>query len=336
MKIQIVCRGLAREGLGHLFRSMTFAATAAQHHSVEMVAIVEPHLEDVFARFDLPVIISHDEKSIMPHIRRFEPTVLVLDLLSFDANLLKQIATLVKMTVSLSPIFDNMSLIDMVFTRGTIPNISHCTEVFSGLQYAIFGNHCKPISDKAYENAVAEPTLPVAVSMGGTDAPNRTLAVLEAMSQIKEPCAIWVLLGEGYAHSYDALVGMLAHDRRHEIILAKTNRSMWQVMRNCAVAILAGGLTTLEAVYAGLPTLNFDATKKQRNLNQELVNRNACINCGTFDKESFGQMTALMYHLIRNRDALRDIHNNTKGILDNQGSMRVLATIEQHLNNNSH
>ena len=36
-------------------------------------------------------------------------------------------------------------------------------------------------------------------------------------------------------------------------ILAKTNRSMWRVLGNCSLAILAGGVTSYEAAFAGCP-----------------------------------------------------------------------------------
>ena len=61
---------------------------------------------------------------------------------------------------------------------------------------------------------------------------------------------------EGYNHSYQSLVDVINRNNRHEIILAKTNRSMWEILSNCNVAILAGGLMLVESIYAGLPSIN--------------------------------------------------------------------------------
>ncbi|HMR67750.1 MAG TPA: hypothetical protein PKE64_27380, partial [Anaerolineae bacterium] len=69
MKLQVVCRGSTKEGLGHLFRTRTFAKTAQLNHQVSVVAIVEPDLQVIFSELDCPVYFAEREQDILPLVQ---------------------------------------------------------------------------------------------------------------------------------------------------------------------------------------------------------------------------------------------------------------------------
>ena len=164
---------------------------------------------------------------------------------------------------------------------------------------------------------------------GRFDAANKTLHVLRALATVKADCLIWVLLGEGYAHSYNTLVETVSRDSRHEIVLAKTNRTMWHVMSQCAVAVLAGGLTTIEAVYAGLPSINLSEKPEHSALMQELFALGVCMDGGPFERPALDAMVKEVTLLSSNRNKLWEIRNQTKGLLDLNGPSRVMEEIRR-------
>jgi spore coat polysaccharide biosynthesis predicted glycosyltransferase SpsG len=204
-------------------------------------------------------------------------------------------------------------------------------QVFGGLKYAIFNERCLVIDDAGFERNLTLNELPIAVCMGGADAANKTLAVLRALKTLKDPSTIWVLLGEGYAHCYNQLVDAVRTSSRHEIILAKANRSMWRVLGNCAVAVLAGGLTTVEAVYAGLPTINLCERPEHHGLMRELFEAGVALDGGPFSEASLAALPATLRELGRHRDRLRAMRQRTRGLADLDGPKRVLREIEQQL-----
>lgn len=330
MRMQVICRGSVTEGLGHLLRTRTFANYAARFHEVDVLALVDPGLEILLASLPCPVCPARREADLLPRIARFQPDVLVFDTTRMDPDTFAAARRLARLTVSISPVFDRANQLDLLFTRtrcAPLPGV----KIRAGLEYAIFSDHCQPIDDSTYERNLSLPELPIAVSMGGADAANKTLAVLQAITRMPEPSTIIVLLGEGYAHSYNALVDRVRGDTRHEVVLAKTNRSMWRVMSHAAIALLAGGLTTVEAIHAGLPSLNLLDRPEHRHLLGDFFNLGVCLDGGPFSRESLDRAVQTLRHLHRHRDELRRMRQRSAGLLDNHGPRRVLQAIEQEL-----
>jgi spore coat polysaccharide biosynthesis predicted glycosyltransferase SpsG len=165
--------------------------------------------------------------------------------------------------------------------------------------------------------------------MGGGDAPNKTLQVLQSVCQLEIPCTFWVLLGEGYRHSYQDLVTSIRKDSNHEIILAKTNRSMWNVFSNCSVAILAGGLTTLEAVYAGLPTLNiFEKEDHLLATGKQLFEQGVAEDLGLFNNGSLNGLRDRLSFLNGNKSQLLQMRERSKGKIDKLGPFRIYEALK--------
>jgi spore coat polysaccharide biosynthesis predicted glycosyltransferase SpsG len=163
--------------------------------------------------------------------------------------------------------------------------------------------------------------------MGGGDATNKTLAVLTSLKKCKVPATFWVMIGEGYRYSFDKLVDEIRGDTFHEIILAKTNQSMWQILKNCVLGILPGGITTYEAVYAGLPTINFFESENQQFLIDELVMHNAVFNMGVYSEEKLTEVSTLIETLYYNKKKLLQMHVSTKSLIDGRGSLRIFQIL---------
>jgi spore coat polysaccharide biosynthesis predicted glycosyltransferase SpsG len=104
---------------------------------------------------------------------------------------------------------------------------------------------------------------------------------------------------------------------------------MWQVMDRCVLAVLAGGLTTVEAVYAGLPSVNvfenqaaIDATA------QELFELGVCRNGGLLSEKTLATLVQGVRLLLHEPEQLRRMRARTRGLVDLRGAERVIAVIE--------
>ncbi len=316
-------------GLGHLIRARAFArAAVAGGHDVELAAIVAPELEPLLS--DAPCLTrflrSDDGLRESPADDCWD--AVLYDLTTLERRAFEATARRALLTASLSPVFEHMPRVDACFTRSREYDALPGVRFHAGLEYAIFSERCTPIPDSVFEAALALPELSVALCMGGADAANKTLCVLGALGGLEPACTIWVLLGEGYAHCYNALVSATRGRMRHEVILARTNRSMWRVMSNCAVAVLAGGLTTVEAVYAGLPSVNLFERAEHRNMTRELVARGVCLDGGLISDESLGRTLEVLAALAADRAALRAMREAGRGLVDARGAERVVRALE--------
>jgi spore coat polysaccharide biosynthesis predicted glycosyltransferase SpsG len=329
MNIAIICKGGVNTGLGHLHRTISFLEDVKELASFKVIAIIDKGLEVLFK--DTPgVIFIYNEVDLNSILKNLDNDIqnCILDCVELNSDNQKLLRTRFKKIVSLSPVFNNYEIIDVLFTRFTDKIYPKNVKVFSGLQYSIFNTHCRRISDDEYNKTLNEKPLTIAISMGGVDAPNKTLKILESLVQLEIDLTIWVLLGEGYSHSYQELVDTIRKDSNHEIVMAKTNRSMWKILSNCSLAIFAGGLTTFEAIYAGLPTVNiFEKEIHQSIISDEIIEKNVSLNLGILNDSTLEILREKLKLFYNNRIELLKMRRNAFGLLDKNGAQRTMRKI---------
>jgi spore coat polysaccharide biosynthesis predicted glycosyltransferase SpsG len=235
------------------------------------------------------------------------------------------------MTISLSPIFNHLGQVDYIYHRTSIlgddwPKGQGKPITRSGLEYAVINPSCRQITEDYFRQNLLFQELSIAVSMGGTDAANKTLQVLKAIKSVPHKLLIWVILGEGYAHSYQDLLDSMK-DSKNEIILVKTNDSLWRILSTCSVAILSGGITTYEAAYAGLPTINLIEDERHAFLIQELLAKEVSVRAGSNWIEGLNSLPSILVDYFNHRDKLLCMHQNSKALIDGLGAERITQDI---------
>lgn len=333
-KVLFLCRGSLKDGIGHVTRTRALAEEFMETAAIKVVVIGEPYIKNILSNYHFDYVIIENENNIMHHVEHFNPDIVIFDLLSMDSTIFKQVSKTVILTVSISPIFDHLQDVDLVFhrTRCVGPRWPTSSLKYCSLSYAIIGKHTRRIPDNFYRHTIQQNNLSIAISMGGTDAPNKTLKVIESLKKFTRPLLIWAILGEGYTHSYNELVGSI-QDSQHEIILTKANNSMWRILNNCALLILSGGTTTYEASYAGIPTINILEKVENTFLIRELVESGVCVlleyNNGDYSKK----LNELLLHFYENRSELLKMHNSSVDLLDKNGASRIMNVVLSHFNN---
>jgi spore coat polysaccharide biosynthesis protein SpsF len=333
MRTLFVCHGGKSLGLGHVMRARTVARQMARRHAVRLAVLGDSWVDGLLCRSGLAYDLVPGPAAVLTICRDFRPQVVVFDLTQFPEEFFAAVRESV-LAVSLSPVFNCLAGLDVVFHRTRYlgedwPGAGKCPEVHSGLAYAVLRENCRPVPEETYCQSLAQDPLPIVISMGGSDAGNKTLLTLEAMQLVPQRLLLWVLLGEGYSHSYQALVDCVKRDARHEIILAKTTDAMWRVMSQCAVAVLAGGTTTYEAAYAGIPSINLFENGRGLFLVRELVEKGVCLSAGYPFADALRVMAANLAYLAQERHELLAMHRHCKDLLDGQGAARIAREIEE-------
>lgn len=326
-------------------RSRSVAREMARLAAVQVLVIGDQYVESLLQGRGLRYAVQAEESAAAKMIREFSPDVVVFDALTMSPETIEA-AKKQALVVSLSPVFDQLHQMDLVFHRtryhGEDWNFAgeSSPELRCSLKYAVVRDNCVRIKDTEYQENLRQDRLAIAVSMGGADAGNKTLQMLRALSIVQRPLLIWTLLGEGYAHSYEALVECVRQSAQHEIILAKTSDSMWRVLRTCCLAVLAGGTITYEAAFAGLPSINLFENSRHVFLINELVDQGVCISAGHPLEDAVDVAAANVAHLERERHALMKMHEATEGLIDDQAGRRISEEIldsywVRHFNVNS-
>lgn len=318
-----LCRGSYYDGLGHVVRSKSIARVMQGRADTKMIVIGDSNVDNLLSDFHSAEVVTSEGEALR-RIDAFSPQLCFIDLINLERSSMEHIAE-GGLTIGLSPIFDQLDRLDLLFHRTRILDKTWPAgpEIRAGLKYNVLGEHCTRISESAFRRTLDSPNLSVAVSMGGTDSANKTLQMIKTIKKASGKILLWILLGEGYAHSYQDLVEEVS-DSQHEIILVKTRDSMWRILGTCAVAILAGGTTTYEAAYAGLPSLNTLEAPEHEFLIRELVEARVCHQIGGTFPESLENVLPAIDRLSADRRPLLDMHLNSRGLVDASGSYRIV------------
>lgn len=336
-RVLFICKGSTRDGLGHISRTRAVALEASLSEEVQVLVIGDMALSPLISHYGLDVHFVKSDDLVLPFVNHFKPEILIFDLLHLDDKVFQELQA-VGLLISLSPIFNQLAAMDLFFHRTKVlaPALKTSlqnTRVFSGFEYAVISEQITRIPTEIYNKVLNQGPLSIAISMGGADAANKTLKILQTVRQINEPMIFWVLLGEGYAHSYQELVDEM-QGSRHEIILAKTNASMWHVLSMCSLGIFAGGVTTYEAAYAGLPALILLENLNNRFLVAELAERKMGIIADQPFPGVLNQLNDKLSSLSLERSQLLAMHQASDGCLDYLGASRIINKILElkHLN----
>lgn len=333
-KFVVVCKGSVDVGLGHLFRAKTFAKFLKQEgYDFTLIAITDKYVRNVLNGLHNDThFVSHDTEAA-EYILKNSFDVVVFDSISFAKEYILSIKKKVKHVASISPVFDSMKYVDSLFTRlNNFDSTKSSFTVYSGLEYIILNDTVKPISNNQYEENMNNEPFSVGITMGGADSSNNTKKVIKALNSVRHPLTIWTLLGEGYNHSYTELAEIIKKDKKHEVILARTNQNMWKLLGNCTLAITSGGLTYNEAVYAGLPVINlFESSEHAKRIPDIFTIDEIGFNMGAITDENLNKTVSLINNLINEPESLFNMRRRMKGKIDGKAPDRIIKAIVSNL-----
>lgn len=333
MKCLFICKASTSLGLGHLSRSKTLAEDFSELNlecQIDFRIIGEPYVNNLLSDFPLKYSLYKHEEDLKIE-KNYD--VAIFDTLSLGNELLQIVKHKTKLLVSISPVFDQMQHMHLLINRtryfsDEIERLS--LRKIGGPEYSIIQHGCQKISVRDYKTALHHKKLSIAISMGGADAANKTLKLIGILKNLDIPVIFWVMLGEGYKHSYDELVREIISGTKHEIILAKTNHSMWSVLSNTSLLITTSGVTAYEAVYAGLPSIVFYEQPERFFLVKELLEAGVVLNGGLFSELSEA-LNQQIIELNANRDMLLRIHKTAKKLIGKNSAKKILGVVENAL-----
>lgn len=323
--LAFLARASVQDGLGHLVRSLCVLRELAAQAPVHLFVVGDDSGAHLIEQSRIPWTRCGSDDEAARRALQMGPRVAVFDLLSFEAQAFDAIAARA-LTVSLSPEFSQMARVDHLFHRTSNEHPAWASQpafpsVHKGLHYTVVPSWLKRIRTEHYREHLEEQRLAIAISMGGTDAPNVTLGLLRLFGQSPLDVVIWVALGDAYRHSYSELLDCAAANRR-EIILLKSNESMWRVLRSASLVICAGGLTTYEAAYIGMPTINLIRRHEWTYLFDELTARGVCRTILPAP-DRLERAVSMVAEFEADRDRLLQVHLATHGVIPEGGARRI-------------
>jgi UDP-2,4-diacetamido-2,4,6-trideoxy-beta-L-altropyranose hydrolase len=167
----------------------------------------------------------------------------------------------------------------------------------------------------------------ILVTLGGADPDNVTLKVIQALQEVKiEGLEVVVVVGASNPN-YEKLLAA-AEKSEVSIELRRNVTNMPEFMAWADVAIAAGGSTTWELAFMGLPSVLIVLANNQRAIAEELNNMGVAVNLGWHGNLSVDYLSQKIIKLIEKEKKRSQMTKLSQQLVDGDGSDRVLMPLE--------
>lgn len=173
----------------------------------------------------------------------------------------------------------------------------------------------------------------VLVTLGGADAENATLKVVQALKQVKiSGLEAKIVLGAANPNitsireEINDKGGAVEKSGTHSIELLR-DAEMPGLMTWADIAVSAGGSTCWELLYMGVPTIILTVADNQEGIARGLKEHGAAENPGWVDALGSGEIAALLERVIIDKKSRRQMSVNGRGLVDGRGAERVVQAI---------
>lgn len=176
---------------------------------------------------------------------------------------------------------------------------------------------------RGWKRAIPEVARKVLVTMGGGDPDNVTLKVIQVLRQVEVNGLEAVVVVGGNNPHYEELQSGV-RDSRFPIRLESNVTNMSELMAWADVAIAAGGSTSWELAYMGLPHLILVLADNQRLIAEYLATMGVAVNLGWHENLSSAKIVQAVTHLLITARRRVEMAQRSQQLVDGGGVSRVL------------
>ncbi len=165
----------------------------------------------------------------------------------------------------------------------------------------------------------------VLITMGGGDPENNTLKVLRAVNLIETPLDVRVIIGVSNPHY--APIKKKADESRHNIEILRDVKGMAPLMAWADVAVSAGGTTTWELAFMGLPSLLCIVAGNQEYAVSSLSRDGVFQSIGWVRDRTNKEISDRLVDFIYDKDLRNVMHKKCNTIVDGRGTYRIVKEL---------
>ncbi|WP_019153816.1 UDP-2,4-diacetamido-2,4,6-trideoxy-beta-L-altropyranose hydrolase [Robertmurraya massiliosenegalensis] len=300
-------------GSGHVMRCLTIAeAMKKKGHQVTFFMEVLPG--------DLTSVV---EGKGYPVVRNMQSTdICIIDHYQIDEEWEKYICPHVKKIVVIDDLANRRHECDVLIDQNVVPNFesrydllvpNDCKKLL-GPNYLIMRDEFIAVRVKQRERTGEIKNL--LVFMGGTDPTNETMKVLKALKKTNHSFeVIHVVVGNGNVHKEEIrTICAIQHYEYHCQI-----DYMAKLMNEVDFSIGAGGSTTWERCYVGLPSSSTIVADNQITATETAAKLGAVINLGWHEDVSVESYMNLLHSLPKRKEELLSISQKGLSLTESQG-----------------
>jgi UDP-2,4-diacetamido-2,4,6-trideoxy-beta-L-altropyranose hydrolase len=163
----------------------------------------------------------------------------------------------------------------------------------------------------------------ILVTLGGSDPDNVTLKVVQALQLLNNDLEVIVVIG-GSNPNYAVLQREIT-DSKVTISLQRNVNNMPELMAWADIAIAAGGSTSWELAFMGLPSIVITLADNQIAIATELAARNLIVHLGWHQQITLEQIGLAVEELIDKPNQRKEMSKSGRELVDGNGANLVAS-----------
>jgi UDP-2,4-diacetamido-2,4,6-trideoxy-beta-L-altropyranose hydrolase len=335
-------------GTGHVMRCLTLAnklkkkgvniiflcrnlkgnlCNIIQKGQFSVITLPEPDATNIY----IPKITAHSDWLGVPWYIDAQETIniiknlkypvdlLIVDHYAIDINWEKEVGKYVKKIMVIDDLADRLHYCDFLLDQNYYSNLQdryvnlvpkHC-KLFLGPKYVLLRDEFYTIlhRERNYDSGIKR----IFVFFGGTDPTNETKKAIDAFLTLNRfDIILEVVVGKSNIHKSE--IEQLCSQYSNINYYCQVD-NMAELMNNSDLAIGAGGTTTWERCYLGLPSIVITIAENQHIIAQELHKQGAIKYLGTKESVTISDLHNQLEEFINNPDILRKMSKLSKEIM---------------------
>ncbi|NER37085.1 MAG: UDP-2,4-diacetamido-2,4,6-trideoxy-beta-L-altropyranose hydrolase [Oscillatoria sp. SIO1A7] len=212
--------------------------------------------------------------------------------------------------------------------EGLYANREPYTQLLLGTRYTLLRREFWPWQGWQRESPMV--ARKILVTLGGADADNVTLKAIQALQRVEvEELQAEIVVGASNPHQEQ--LQWACQNSRFPICLKQNVANMPELMARADLAIAAGGSTTWELAFMGLPSLVLILADNQRSIAEKLGAMGAVVNLGWHEDVSLGKMAREIGQLLISSESRLEMASLGRQLVDGEGGARVSMHLEGKL-----
>lgn len=332
-KIIIRCITDQNKGFGNLSRCITIAdkLKTFQINSHFIIDDNEDARKKLKKKFSFTTIktqnLNKNKIFIKNLMYKENSNVLLIDMREFGEKLSKLFLNDTVQTILIDDAWGKNAFADLLF-NGTVikkyhnyKKINKESQLFLGSDYWIANENFKK-SQKLLSSIKDKKNYKILISMGGSDPDCLTKKIIESIENIKN-ISVSVVIGPFFSKQSKNLKFV----QKNNIKLIHSPVNIWKYFNKSDISIIASGSTLFEMAIQGLPTICVVAFEHQMPYAKFFEKNQACKNLGYWKKSSPKQLNSILQELLSSKEKRKNMHKNSKNLVDGKGTLRVAKII---------
>lgn len=318
-------------GMGHIFRSIALSNELKKvGFEIHFLFSDKNNLKKL-SQFGKCHIISNDESKELKEIQKIKPKIIIIDLLKKFFPYKKRYFIKIKKSCELLTTIDysgnELKFVDLGFHSLFGPKKNKANQSFFDLKYCIVRNDFKK---ESFVYNIKHKVDSILILQGGADTNCISPKIIKAVSKTKNSLKITVVLGQAFDCWEDIID--LQKKMGNKLTVIHDVKNIQKIMSQHQIVISAAGTTLSELLTIGIPTIVVYGHAHEYEMAKIIKKHKMAIILGNGAYITQKAIRLQTDKLIDDFKLRKEIHRNSKKIMDGKGGKRIVSIILNKLN----